>query len=443
MRTTGTGMSSHHLSEDRCLDYLTGELSTEERALVAKHLEGCLACRDRVKEYEELLRVGLPSIANEVAIDAASAQPRPWSFERGEKRLRAALEFQEDGCLETHVFGSKQAGANRVAPRFGGHPLSAKTWMGAAIAATIVVGFVASESIYRLGVRHGKEQHQLQAVQPQTQTPLADDRNLRADLEKLRQERDKLQAGLQVQGSLVAQLRSQIEQQRRQTEITQASLESANHQTTAQIQQVSSQRDEVARKLEDEQALLSSKQKEFDSAQQSHSNDALRLVSLENRIQQMTDLLKEKDLTIEDREKMLSRGRDIRDLVGARDLYMAEVYEVAGNGEKKKPWGRVFLTKGKSLIFYGYDLDQQPGLTNTSTFQAWGNRGPDRKNALNLGIMYADGTANGRWVLEFDDPKRLAEINAVFITVEPDGKSRFPRGKQVLFAYLKEEPNHP
>jgi hypothetical protein len=57
--------------------------------------------------------------------------------------------------------------------------------------------------------------------------------------------------------------------------------------------------------------------------------------------------------------------------------------------------------------------------------------------------MYADNSTNKRWVLRFDDPKALAQINAVFVTVELNGESRVPQGKQVLFAYLKEEPNHP
>ena len=52
---------------------------------------------------------------------------------------------------------------------------------------------------------------------------------------------------------------------------------------------------------------------------------------------------------------------------------------------RKRPTGRVFYTKGKSLIFYAYDLDQEPGVKNASTFQAWGRRGPDREQALNLG----------------------------------------------------------
>ncbi|HVB57841.1 MAG TPA: anti-sigma factor, partial [Candidatus Acidoferrales bacterium] len=78
-----------------------------------------------------------------------------------------------------------------------------------------------------------------------------------------------------------------------------------------------------------------------------------------------------------------------------------------------------------------------------STFQAWGRRGPDRKEALNLGIFYQDNAAKKRWVLKFDNPKELDEIDAVFVTVEPKGGSHKPSGKSLLFAYLKMNPNHP
>ena len=76
-------------------------------------------------------------------------------------------------------------------------------------------------------------------------------------------------------------------------------------------------------------------------------------------------------------------------------------------------------------------------------FQAWGRRGPNKDHALNLGVFYEDSAANKRWVLKFNDPKTLAQIDAVFVTVEPDGRSSSPRGKQVLFAYLRVNPNHP
>ena len=129
--------------------------------------------------------------------------------------------------------------------------------------------------------------------------------------------------------------------------------------------------------------------------------------------------------------------------MGARDLYIAEVYDVARDGQTQKPYGRVFYTKGKSLIFYAYDLDQQAGLKNASTFQAWGRRGQDIQQALNLGIFYQDNVGKKRWVLRLADAGTLDQIDAVFVTVEPKGGSHKPSGKPLLFAYLKVDANHP
>jgi len=142
-------------------------------------------------------------------------------------------------------------------------------------------------------------------------------------------------------------------------------------------------------------------------------------------------------------QDLLKHDRDIRELMGARDLYIAEVHDVAGDGQTTKTYGRVFYTKGKRLIFYAYDLDAQPGVQNASTFQAWGRRGPDQKQALNLGVFYEDNLGKKRWVLKTSEAKTLADIDAVFVTVEPNGGSQHPSGKELLFAYLRVSPNHP
>ena len=105
-----------------------------------------------------------------------------------------------------------------------------------------------------------------------------------------------------------------------------------------------------------------------------------------------------------EQKELLDHDRDIRELMGARDLYIAEVIDVGKDGTTQKSYGRVFFTKGKSLIFYAYDLDRQPGLKNASTFQAWGQRGTDRAQALNLGVFYEDSVSKKRWILKFDDP---------------------------------------
>jgi hypothetical protein len=170
--------------------------------------------------------------------------------------------------------------------------------------------------------------------------------------------------------------------------------------------------------------------------------DRQQATALEAKVTDLTRLLDDREGTLDQQQELLAHDRDIRELMGSRDLYIAEVYDVASDGQTKKPYGRVFFTKGKSLIFYAYDLDQQAD-TKGSTFQAWGRRGSDRQQALNLGVFYEDGASRTRWVLRSDDAKMLAQIDAVFVTVEPSGGSHRPSGKSLLFADLRIDPNHP
>jgi hypothetical protein len=191
-------------------------------------------------------------------------------------------------------------------------------------------------------------------------------------------------------------------------------------------------------------------QKEIDTETDQRQQAAARTAALEGRVEELTRLLGERERAMDQQQaeiskqqELLEHDRDIRELMGARDLYIAEVYDVARTGQTNKTYGRVFYTKGKSLIFYAYDLDQEPGLKNASSFQAWGRRGPDKTQALNLGIFFEDSVGKKRWTLKFDDPKTLDQIDAVFVTVEPNGGSHQPSGKQLLFAYLRVNPNHP
>ena len=54
-----------------------------------------------------------------------------------------------------------------------------------------------------------------------------------------------------------------------------------------------------------------------------------------------------------------------------------------------------------------------------------------------------DDQKQNRWVLKFEDPGVLAEIDSVFVTVEPQGGSARPTGRKFLYAYLKANANHP
>jgi uncharacterized protein YoxC len=198
------------------------------------------------------------------------------------------------------------------------------------------------------------------------------------------------------------------------------------------------------------QKNLADLQTKVDMLAREREESATRAEALEAKVEELTKLATDRGETVDQQnsqiarqQELLDHDRDIRELMGARDLYIAEIHDVAGTGETDKTYGRVFYTKGKSLIFYAYDLDQESGLKTASTFQAWGRRGVDKQQALSLGVFYQDNASKKRWVLKFDDPKALSSIDAVFVTVEPNGGSHHPSGKPLLFAYLRVNPNHP
>ena len=119
---------------------------------------------------------------------------------------------------------------------------------------------------------------------------------------------------------------------------------------------------------------------------------------------------------------------------------IADIHDVSQAGVLNRPFGRIFYTRDRSLICYGYDLDKQPGLKKSVAFQAWGSSGEGQD--VSLGLFYQDDSKK-RWVLKFNDSKTLARLNSVFVTVEPQGGSTRPTGKPMLMASLKIEPNHP
>ena len=71
-----------------------------------------------------------------------------------------------------------------------------------------------------------------------------------------------------------------------------------------------------------------------------------------------------------------------------------------------------------------------------------GARGAAENRAQSLGILYVDDQKQNRWALKFEDPRVLAEIDSVFVTVKPPGGSAKPTGRKFLYAYLNANPNH-
>jgi hypothetical protein len=141
-------------------------------------------------------------------------------------------------------------------------------------------------------------------------------------------------------------------------------------------------------------------------------------------------------------KRLLVADHDIRDLMGARNLHITDVYDVDSKGKTLQAFGRAFYTEGKSLIFYAFDLGKTKSPSPERSYQAWGYQEAAHKSQ-SLGMLYLDDKNQNRWALKFNDAAVLSEIDAVFVTVEPPGGSGQPTGKKLLYAYLGATANHP
>jgi hypothetical protein len=309
-------------------------------------------------------------------------------------------------------------------------------------AAGILLAIALGVSVYQVGIRRGVDTAKATLPPPVLQdlTPLE------AQVSDAAHDREVALAQVAQRDRQVAELRRQLEKQSAEL----AQMKAAQDQLASDLKSSNAGKDDLAKrqaeleaKLTGAQANVQSSQQKLDGLLKQSADEQARATQLTTTVNDLTRELHQRDQDLQQKDELLAKDRDIREVMGARDLHVAEVYDVAGTGETQKPYGRVFFTEGKSLIFYAYDLDQEPEVKNASTFQAWGRRGPDWGHALPLGIFYQDNASKKRWVMKLDNPKTLAQIDAVFVTVEPHGGSHKPSGKPLLFAYLKSEPNHP
>jgi hypothetical protein len=429
--------SPHDEFLDLCAVSTSGQLTGEERKRLEQHLAVCPSCREAMKQFDALVGRTIPALAPDPENLESDAS---WSQEQAEADLFRRLTLEEELGADPTV--ANGAPASKTVGRV---PLSASqaTWRNVWVlcAAGVLLCVALGVSAYQVGIHRGAKT--VAVAPPTSQKPAT---ALEQQVSDAGREREVVRAQMTQRDHLIDDLRHQLEQQSAEMarmKLAQNQLETDLENRQAGRQDLLQERSDLNQKLAAAQAQTQSLQDKLDSLERQSTQDKQRSTALEAKVSDLTALLHDRETALDQQQELLAHDRDIRDLMGARDLYVAEVYDVERTGETKKPYGRVFYTKGKSLVFYAYDLDQQAGVKNGSTFQAWGRRGPEWQQALNLGVFYVDNASKKRWVLRFDDPKALAEIDAVFVTVEPNGGSHKPSKKPLLFAYLQIDPNHP
>jgi hypothetical protein len=416
---------SHEEFLELCALSTTGELTSEETARLNAHLVHCEQCRESKREYERVISETIPELAAEArSADEAGSPRQPWSIEQAETKLLEALRHEPSPAEEKPKPEPKSTAWRH--PRL------------LAIAALILA--TCSTAAYQIGMLQSRKAQvsDVRAAapvpiaqtrfEPQTAAPSpAPKKKTPPDEEELA----RLRTEARMDQSELASLKAQ-----------QTQLEDELAKTTEALKQTQQDREDLNQQLVEAQANAQSIQAKLNRTGERTPLDTEQALAANRQVEALRTSLAEKDKQIARDQDLLDHDRDIRNLIGARNVYMAEIYDVAKSGDTQKPFGRVFYTKDKSLVFYGYDLDQQRGAKQTSTFQAWG-RGVDQQHAISLGLLYLDDANQKRWVLKFNNAKTISQIDAVFVTVEPEGGSTKPSGKPLLFTSLRIDPNHP
>src|SRR5467141_299661 len=155
-------MSSQHLTDDLCLDYLTGELPVDERRSFEDHVDECSECLRSVQEYRTILRSGLALMTDE-AVDDLTLGSLPWSIEEGEKRLYVAVETQartrapfEDAKDRMTLLPRKNPKA-----RLANFLFPSNLGVHLAAAASLILALALGISMYRIGLKRGRNQSQI------------------------------------------------------------------------------------------------------------------------------------------------------------------------------------------------------------------------------------------------------------------------------------------
>ncbi len=438
-------LNDHEHYFELCAVATSGTLTDQEWKELRMHLSQCQECRMALQQYREVARTGIALLMPDTTNDETPKPQESWSTDSARAELFTRL-LQEPQLDLTHS-------RRRLEPRL--NLRRAWQWVfspalqpALRYAAEVMLLAAAVLAAYQIGTRKGQE---LKSAVVQSQEEIG---SVRAELKNLMEQRAVLDEDLKARSiglrNASGQLRVQTAEVEKWKTLQNRTAKELGQQAAtvaglrSQYASAIAERDSVNRKLQESEAALQLVQSRYDRLREQRSAEMLRVASLEDRIQDLSVRLNESDGTVHQQQQFLAQDRDIRELMGARKLYIADVYDVNRSGETQKPYGRVFYTAGKSLIFYAFDLDQQPTVRNAGIFQAWGRRGMADKRPLNMGIFYLDSESNKRWVLKFDDPRALAQIDAVFVTVEPRGGSRKPSGKQLLFASLRTvATNHP
>ena len=419
-------MQEHSRYEELCAAAGVGQISPEELRELQSHTESCEFCKGLQSEFMEISSVWLTQTQK---CEPEVYDPQSTLRKNILKKLEGAgAQFSAPVRKE---IAKRPDRIGNVA--FGSFQLPAPVWAIALIVVGSAVGFgVGSIRHHSVGTQEiiaTLPSSPATIVKAQEQTASRPSEN--SELPSAQHAETELQRKLD--SSETEKVRLQDELNRVKQEI--AALQDGRNHDAAELTQLRTA-------AEQDKTASASATAQIQSLRDADASKNAELAQAQFRLRELEGKLSDQ-AAAEDRDRQLmalSSGSELRDVIASRNLHIIDVADV-DHGGVRRPFGRVFYTEGKSLIFYAYDLSKTKGK---QTFYAWGHREGDPHSTRALGALQNDDEAQRRWVFRFNDTKILAQIDSVYVTVESsDRPGDAPKGQKLLNAFLGTPANHP
>jgi hypothetical protein len=428
-------MVKHEHFQEICAVASIGQASGAELAELQQHLVSCKECRQRYSDFMEIQASHYAVTTEDPELSATEATA---CIDSALLRERFFKRAESQGIVFSH------AGTETPLPEPRIRLFTPKTrpiLVARAAAAMFLAGAIGWSGYY-FGSRRLRTASVTQHSSdiPNTAPADANAQQLRSRLASLEAENltlttelESLKSSYGRASSAAARLQDDNAENKKQRSALSADLKERDETI-----------DKLQKRVEESQAVVVKMRAELERAQGGQAENQASLIESQIRIRDLSEQLAEKSSALEREKELLVAGRDVRELMASRNLHIVDVFDTDPKGKTRQAFGRIFLTEGKSLIFYAYDLNDPRVQSAGYHYRVWGKREGTSQRAKSLGIFYSDDKSQKRWVLQYDDTKVLQEIDSVFVTLEPPNESQAqPKGDKLMYAYLRGQANHP
>lgn len=419
-------MAEHQKFEELCALAAGGHLNGPEYIEFHNHIQNCSECTSAYGELAALITKEIPHVQNSATQAIRTFRTKPISDSR-QRFLRRA---RTEGIVFSREIDQKPASKwlhFRPLPALG--------------TITALMALAAGLAAYQF--RHAPAKSQ--AGQPNSQV-IAQLTRERANLESSliaeqnaesasRQEVVQLHSQVDSQAKQIAEFERKLDESKRQGQTLQT-VQASLSDTQARVLSLQSQ-------VRDKESQLAEANTELVRIRNAKDESDASLVAQQIRINELSDQLHVTKTSLDTERQLLAVGKDVRDIMGARQLHIVDVHDSDSSGKDRRAFGRIFYTEGKQLVFYAFDLNEAKVRDAKFSFQVWGQQESSKATpARSLGFLMIDDKNQKRWSLKVSDPNLLKEINSVFVTLEPGPGNRQPSGQRMLYGYLG-DANHP